>query len=432
MGASVVVPSQLKKRITYSENKRLKIEPYDADNMYPQRYRNAVNASGTATACTNLLAKHLRGRGYKNEDVENLIVNSKGQTLGALHKLICQDRALYLGYCFHVQYNALLEVVGLHHVPFEQVRLSMPDERGIISSAKIYSDWALEKGRSIDEKKIKEVDFFSVYPEDAVAQIEKAGGFDLWNGQLFYFSEEGFLTYPKAVADPVFEDIISDAGIKIYKNRQIITGWMCDYILVYKGEFKDDTEREEFSARVNDHVGFDRSHKILVVEAPTADDVPELKKLESADNDEKFQKTEESVRENIIRAFIQPKALHSISVVGSLGLSKEIEEAKEIYDERTADERIQISKIFEAPLSNWFEPIPEKEDTFEVVAITGNRKQDTRTLADIIGVGGLQSMQSVLESTNLSNEQKINFMVEAFSLSIEKASAIVNGTKLPE
>ena len=67
----------------------MQIQSYDFDNIYPQRIRNAVNSSGTGTSCTNLYAKHLRGRGFKNEDLEKLVVNEKNQTLGDVHKLIC-------------------------------------------------------------------------------------------------------------------------------------------------------------------------------------------------------------------------------------------------------------------------------------------------------------------------------------------------------
>lgn len=430
-GASVVVPSPLKRRLQYADDKTFKIQKYDLDNAYPQRVRNAINSSGVATACTNLFAKHLRGRGFASETIENLIVNDKKQTLGAVHKLLCKDRAMFFGYAFHIQYNALLEVTGINHVPFEYVRLLTTDERGVVTKAKVFDDWAREKYSKIDEKKVKTIDLFTTDVAMIQEQIEAAEGFSNWNGHLYYFSEEGHNVYPKAVCDPVFEDVMSDAGIKIYKNRQIVTGWLCDYILVYKGVFESETEKQQFVDNVNEHVGFDRSHKILVVEAPTNEDVPELKKLESADNDEKFKFTEESVRENIIRAYNQPKALHSISVQGSLGLTKEIEESKEVYDERTNDDRNQLAKAFELPLSNWFEPIAEQDFIFDVTPITGAKKQDTRTLADIIGVGGLQSMQAVLESPTLSSMQKINFMVEAFSLPIERASAIVNGTPLP-
>jgi hypothetical protein len=430
-GANVVVPSPLKRRLQFADDKNFKIQKYDLDNSYPQRVRNAINSSGVATACTNLFAKHLRGRGFTSEAIENLIVNEKKQTVGAIHKLLCKDRAMFFGYAYHIQYNALLEVVGINHVPFEYVRLMLPDDRGVVTKAKVFDDWAREKNNKIDEKQVKTVDLFTDDVEMIQQQIEAAEGFTNWNGHLVYFSDEGHNVYPKAVCDPVFEDVMSDAGIKIYKNRQIVTGWLCDYILVYKGVFESERERQDFVDKINEHVGFDRSHKILVVESPTNEDVPELKKLESADNDEKFKFTEESVRENIIRAYNQPKALHSISVQGSLGLTKEIQESKEVYDERTNDERNQLAKSFELALKSWFEPIPEQDFFFEVLAITGEKIQDTRTLADRIGVGGLQSMQAVLESTTLSSMQKINFMVEAFSLEYAVAAAIVNGTPLP-
>ena len=107
-GAKVAVPTTTVKRIQKTIDKSLKIQTFDKDNEYPQRVAKAIDASGTATSCTKLFKKHLRGRGFSNKDIEKLVVNKNGQTLGDIHSLLCEDYAYFNGYCYHVQYNALL------------------------------------------------------------------------------------------------------------------------------------------------------------------------------------------------------------------------------------------------------------------------------------------------------------------------------------
>ena len=105
----IAVPSFATKRVVNRDDRSLGVQVYDLDNIYPQRVRNAINSSGTGTACTNLMAKHLRGRGYQSAALEDLLVNVEGQTLGDLHKLMAYDRAMFLGWAYHVSYNALLD-----------------------------------------------------------------------------------------------------------------------------------------------------------------------------------------------------------------------------------------------------------------------------------------------------------------------------------
>jgi hypothetical protein len=428
----IAVPSFAQKRVIFRDDKSFQIQSYDLDNVYPQRVRNAINSSGTATACTNLFSKHLRGRGFKNNELEKLIVNEKNQSLADVHRLICNDRALYLGFAIHVSYNAMLEPIAIKHIPFEYIRLSIADDLGNVLTAKIHPDWARESGKPFDRTKIIEIDFYTEDESRIYEQIERAGGFDKWNGHLLYYSEKGNNVYPPAVCDPVFEDVLTDAGIKIWKYRGISTDFMANYFWIFPGEFADDRERENYISSVNSFQGADNSHKIAVVECPVPDSKPELIKIDKQDNDKVYELTEVTVRENIIRAYGQPLALHAIHLSGSLGLSREWEEAKSNYDERTADDREKISFSFKPILSRWSFGNPAPDGDYSVVPLTGlaDEKQ-TKPISETLEVGKLVSLQTVITDTSMTSEQKINFLVAVYGIDFETSVSIVNGTPLP-
>lgn len=428
----IAVPSFAGKRILPREDKSLGIQMYDADNIYPQRVRNAINSSGTATACTNLLAKHLRGRGYRNQKLENLIVNERGQTLADVHRLLCSDRAMYLGYAFHISYNALFQVVSIKHIPFEFIRLDIPDDTGAVVSAKVHPDWARETGK-FDRNKLISVDIYTNDLDIIYKQVEAAGGFDKWNGHLFYYSEKSHLTYPPAVCDPVFEDVLTDAGIKMWKFRGISTDFMANYFWLFNGEFASDSERQEYVDSINSFQGVDDSHKIILVECPVPSSKPELVKIEKQDNDKVYELTEQTVMENIIRIYGQPLALHAIKVQGQLGLSKEWDEAKTNYDERTADDRDKLGGVFKPILELWYTGNPSTDGDYLIIPLTGLEEQKTiKPISETVEVGKLVALQQIIVDPQLSVTQKVNFLVAVYGIDQSVATSIVTGSELPK
>lgn len=427
----VTVPSFVQKRVLFREDKSFGIQAYDFDNLYPQRIRNAVNSSGTGTACANLLAKHLRGRGYRNTALEDLVVNANGETLGDVHKLLCGDRALYRGWSYHVAYNGLLQPVSITHVPFEYVRLSLPDDIKTVSTVKVYTDWAKETGKAIDKKAIIEYD---LYTEDLAViqeQIEKAGGFDKWQGHVVYHSEVGKHVYPPAVADPVFEDIITDAGIKMWKYRGISNDFMANYFWVFNGEFSSDEERQAYVDAVNSFQGVDQSHKVVVVECPVPASKPEIIPIAKQDNDRVYELTEVTVRENIIRAHGQPLMLHAIHQAGSLGLTKEWEEAKLNYDERTADDRTALGYAFEPVISRWAGGNPALDNDYTVVPLTGlNEPKSLQPLTETMDPANIAGIQTTIANPGLTPEQKINILFAIYGVDLKIATGLVLGTPI--
>jgi len=428
----VAVPSFAQKRILNRDDYAYDIQKYDVDNIYPQRVRNAINSSGTGTACTNLFAKHLRGRGFKNQELDKTIVNEKGETLGDVHRQLCYDRAMYLGYAVHIGYNALLQPVTIKHIPFEYIRLSLPDDLGNVLTAKVHPDWARESGKPFDRSKIITLDFYTTDVEKIYEQIERAGGWSKWNGHLLYFSEKGSAVYPPAVCDPVFEDVLTDAGIKMWKFRGISTDFMANYFWIFNGEFSSTQERDDYIQSVNSFQGVENSHKIAVVECPIPESRPELIKVDKQDNDKVYELTEVTVRENIIRSYGQPLTLHAIKTSGQLGLSKEWEEAKANYDERTADEREKVALSFKPILEDWAYGNPSTDNDYTIIPLTGIEEQkEVKSISETLEVGKLQSLQLVITDQNMTAEQKINFLVAVYGIEFQTAVSIVNGTPLP-
>lgn len=432
MAKSTVIGSK-EKRIEVKDLRSEGILSYDQDNLYPQRVDDSIAASVTGSGCVELFATHLVGRGFALEDLNKLVVNHKGQTLKDIHELVCADYSKYRGVSLHIGYNALLEVVNIEHVPFGYVRLSIPDDLGVIDHAIIYDDWDGSKYGRRKKDLMKSVDFFTNDKEKIASQIEGAGGFDKWNGHLFYYSFAGHLKYPTAKCDPCFEDLVTDAGVKVHAQKNILTGFMASSVFVHRGKFEDDDSRKEFVDNLKSFQGASNSNKMMMVEAETLEQVPEIKPIPATNNDKLFELTEPRVMERIIRTFGQPIVLHAIKTAGSLGESTEWDDAVKNYDGRTEKEREKLGLIYSNILLNWHEGNPNKENNWLVIPMSGiQEKAKRQVLASQIGVGGMQSLQLIMADQVMTSEQKVNYCILVFGMSAQDADSLINGTKINE
>jgi len=441
--AKAVALGSTTKRIKSNVEKTFGILSCDFDNAYYQRVDQALLRSTIGTACDNLRSKYLFGRGFLKKEIADIVVNEFGETLTELYSLIRKDYARYKGCSVHVKYDGAFNVIGLHHVPFLFCRIGIPNEKGVSDKIKVHPDWAKNSWKQFKKEDIIE---FSVFDKDidvAIEQATQAGGFDKWNGQILYFTDSGKIEYPYAPCDSGFEDLESDHLIKIFKWRGLKKSFMPGGIFVRKGisplpadASSDDIDEQQeeaknFTKNINESQGADSSHNIIVVDIAADELKPEFTQFEIKNNDKLFELTESSVRENIIRCYGQPLVLHAIKTPGALGNSTEWEDAKKNYDEQTADERNMLSVALMDPLTMLTGSEYTNED-FIIVPITGlESKKDNKTLAEVIGVGGITSLTEVLQSA-LEPQQKINYLILAFGLSEANAEALVNGTKIEQ
>lgn len=432
MAKSVVIGSK-EKRVEVRDLRAEGILSYDKDNIYPQRIIDSLAASVTGTAAVELFATHLIGRGFAKEDFNKVVVNSKGETLKDLHELMCNDYSKFRGVALHIGYNGMMEVNNITHIPFDYVRLSIPDDVGAVQTAVVYDDWDGQKYGRRKKDNQKTLHFFTTDKEKIEEQIKGSGGFDLWGGHILYYSHAGVKTYPTAKCDSCLEDLVTDAGIKTYAQRNVQTGFMAGAIFVHRGKFEDDNARGEFTDNLKNFQGAANSNKLLMVEAETEDQIPDIKAFPMTNNDKLFENTEPSVMKRIIRTYGQPTILHAIETAGKLGVSTEWDDAVKNYDQRTEKEREKVALILKPIFEVWHEGNPNKENNYLVVPLSGIEENAKRQiLSEQIGVGGMQSLQLIMADQVMDKKQKVNYCILVFGMSKQDADSLINGTEINE
>lgn len=437
---------KVEKRITSLDNKSLGIVNYDIDNLYPQRVNDIVNNSGTAVTCLRMYSKYVMGGGAKDETFYKAKVNSKGLTVDKLIRKIVWSKGKFNGVAIHVNYNGLLQIVEASFVPFEYCRLIPEDDSENAGKIGIYDDWAKTKRKSIDKKKI---DFINAYnPKTILDEVEQAGGWENYKGQVLYWTAEG-MEYPLAPYDSVLEDMMTEGQLKLFKNNTASKNFLASHLLIV-GKSESDEDAEEFDDNLRRFQGGDGAGTLLVLERENSDEQIELKKVDIQNYDKLYEYTENSSRDSIIKNFLIPPVL-LLRTAGSLGTSKEISDASDHYNTITYDDRLVIEEILKEIFSKFYYNIcpsddysilplkyrkaiePEyfqyytkneiRESNGDIAA--DDSKSDVTLLAVTLGVGGTQALTSVLSDPLLTNEQKKGSMMVLFGLTEQQSNQML-------
>lgn len=432
------------------------IVKYDSDNCYPQRIRLLASASGITSQLVDIYSKYIRGEGFEEQGFYSAIINSKRWTWDKLLKALSKDFALHNGFAIHFNYNALLEISEINFVPFENVRLAIPDDTGYYAKVKIHPDWGRRskiKRATFDEDTVKTIDVFNPDKEVVLKQILNAGGIEKYKGQVYYYNSESE-NYPLSIIDPIIPEVETDAEIPHYKNRQVTNSFLVQYIWLNKFRFEKQNEKDEYVNNIKKFQGSRQSGKILMLDLENEDQKPELMKVESNVNDKLFAYTEDSTTMRIIRRFGVPPIMVGVSPAGALGDKNDREGAKIIYSEQTKDERVLMESVFSVIFESWHRQEDNPSKNFSIRPITGSvtnvdpkllddmsqnerrvnilnlppvqeKQSATKLLSETLGVGGTQAMTAIVIDPTLNKGQKVQMLIQLFGFTKEDATVLI-------
>jgi hypothetical protein len=330
----------------------------DTDNAYPERMDRLINNSVTAKSAAAIMVQYLIGKGY-GKDADDLIINKeKNLKLIDFADDVADDLVKQRGVFIHINWNALYQISDCSVVPYEWCRIGKKDSNDYAGKVAISKEWLKPK-----RSEIELVDIYN--PRKAVidAQVEKAGGWEHYKGQILFINMDTKLIYPLSRIDSVSEDCDSEAQASIYKNKLLRKGFFGNTLVVTRplvGEGLEpgstalteaESERERFQQAIKDSLGAQNTGGVLCLEMDFAgeklDDAILIKQIESKIDDKLFNYTETSVRENILVAFNNlPAGLIKTNEASLFGNSGEaIREMKRTYWENTTKERSLLTAV---------------------------------------------------------------------------------------
>ncbi|HVW15723.1 MAG TPA: hypothetical protein VHB54_17955 [Mucilaginibacter sp.] len=419
---------QIERRILVRPNQTFGILNYDLDNAYPQRMLELVGSSPTAKDCWNKRAKFIGGNGFAQPGLGKQVVNSKGLTLAKLLKAIAADKALFTGFGIHINYNANYKVSSVNYVRFEDIRLGDTDSPDTTDKYALYPDWGRKTWKNITRSRIAFLDKYDPDPGVIKQQVIDAGGWDQYKGQLYYFNPE-VDDYPLIEADSVWEDFETEAGIKIFNNREVTTGFLPSTMLFMQSRREEadntgpDSDEQHYhnvpsqlERDLGTFQGAKSAQKIIVIEYDDEHMKPEFQPYSIQNNDKLFETTEKSVEARIIKGFSVPKELINAEKSSGLSNGGEKKEAIREFNDNTAPDRLELSEVLAEIFGNFYTGV-NPSGNWEIIPVP------TEVADDITGIKAGASINQLLLS-NIPAANKIAILVHAYGFKQTEAEAM--------
>lgn len=417
--------AKIQPRITRRDDRAFGIINYDKDNAYPQRVRDIVNGSGVAKSCIDILFKFVNGKGFENVALGKRIVDGGKLTFDKLLRKNVYDYTWDGGFAVHFNYNVLGQRTTISPVPFSHCRLGINEKTKDVDRIVVYDDWGRDRDKKIEEKKLDYIHLYNPDPVKVQEEILEAGGIEKYKGQIYYHGAEGQLVYPLCYYDSELEDIETDGQIKLFKYKSISSSFMAANMIVKYGQseggtgatagstpplsgerrLNDTTDQDEaFVNGIKEFQGAENYGKSLVAFIDTPEQKPEIIPFPVQNVDKLFEYTETSTQGNIRKVFAIP-TIFLEAVPGSLGLSKELEDAVTFYNKMTMDERAVIEETYQTLFSDIFvgELFKIKELSFFDVAQVNVDEEAKAKIADAQAelrgsVGGVTALITLQQS----------------------------------
>jgi len=231
MGFSIDRHLELTQVTTYQDT-ALGIMRWGMNNAYPQSLKNFIEQSPNGKPAVYRTAKFFKGAGFEGQDE---IIHPSGLTLGALVDFLADNLAAIGGFGIHCNYNLKGEVVNMIPLDIVCLRLNELDELNFSSKIGFHPNF----GRNSEVKKTvadtvtkARIKWFNRFnPGMVEAQIKEAKGIQKYSGQVLYFSNAGYSSYPIPTLQPQINFVLADVENSILVRKETATGFINSYIL---------------------------------------------------------------------------------------------------------------------------------------------------------------------------------------------------------
>ncbi|OCX52660.1 hypothetical protein BEL04_14535 [Mucilaginibacter sp. PPCGB 2223] len=400
-------------RITQRENRTYGIVSFDEDNAYPQRIYSLTNSAPTARTCVDTYSRFIGGSGFADVDFYQAIANSENQTMDKVLALVKKDLARFRGFALHINVNAAAKITEVFHVPFEHVRMASENRKNESGfDFATYADWSREKRNNIRTDLITWFHAFNLSVDAIAQQVESVGGWGQYKGQLLYVSLDEH-SYPLASCDAVLESLYSEIQSDIRTTANLQNNFSAKTMMVHKGKFADDEDRDDFEQGLQEFIGPEGAD-IIVVDVEKDEEVPELIAINNNANDAVFEYTDTKITNKIIRNWLIPKVLLSVTD-GSAGFfnQEQIRDATMYYNMVTIEERILLESVFRQIGQGFYQSI-NPSDNYAITPIEFKLSKADPP----------QSLVQLLNNQYITNDSKRNILTILYGVDAEDALKI--------
>ena len=422
---------------------------YGKDNKLPNKLMSWVLDSGTAKKAQSKRANYISADGFTNKASGEFKVNPN-QSADQLLNEIAGYQSFFKGFALRVKRNLTSTEFRVDCLAFQDIRKK---EDGTFTYNPSLSSNKFDKKKEVILHPFKR----ELNTEEMQQRIE--------HGELVYAynksADNSYYPIPDYYAG--IEDIRSSSELQKFDFETVMNAFVTSAILTLIGEKDDITkdesgmteldyfmeELEKFTGNVKDSDGVSGRMRMLIMTARNKDEVPVLTPFDAKVIVDASNTKREIIDRSVCRLFGVHPVLIGFSDAAVLGNTQAIANAsQELNNDVIPDQRL-IAEVFNLIYQDkdWtvssFRPIQYVPDAFLSVLTESEKRQligfpeleqqttSERMLADVLGVGGTQSLVAIISDPLLSREQKKATLEILFGITTEDADRLVGDATPP-
>lgn len=378
----------LHKESRRTESNKYKGYPFLANgekNDYPTMIELLVGGSATAKACAGVIADFIYGKGFSLEAEaratarqqrtrfrkDTLYINDKRETPNDLLKKVARSLSYHRGVFVQVNYNQLFQKTSVQVLPYRYCRLGARDSNNYRGKVLYYENWDNLQDKKEVDKNVKAIDLYDPSPKVIQEQVDAAGGWDNYKGQVYFLNLDRNDSYPLAWADVVLLDCESEMLSTKYTRNGFKKGFFGTYAFV-TSTMNSDEDREDFSDNLRNSIGVEAEQSVFHFELEMKGDKLEdqvlVKPIESNVKADLFEYADKKTANNIRKTYGNIPPVLIDFVEGKLGNTSgdSLKEARIFMQEQMQEERQDVQEMFEELFDNFAEPI-SSNGLFEIM-----------------------------------------------------------------
>lgn len=212
-----------------------------------------------------------------------------------------------------------------------------------------------------------------------------------------------------------------------YHLNAISNGFASSLIVNFNNGVPTDEVKEEIESDFNDKfAGPSNAGRVMFSWNPNKESATTVETPSVTDFGDKYNALSSHSRQQIFTAFRANPNLFGIPTEGNGFANEQYEESFTLYN------RTQVLPV-QRMIGDAYDRIYGEKNVLKITPFSmGDNGDTTTSLASQLGVGGTQSLMSVLESQTMTTEQKLGTLQVLFGLDAEAAHKILNIPYTPE
>jgi hypothetical protein len=303
-------------RVPEPLNVSKKIKQYGDSNLYPQIVHSIMLRSPLTKSAVKILADFFRGDGFQRSG--DVVLNKWDDTLNDTLKRTAEDLAEYRGFALHFNFNAAAKqtIVEVTAVPFEYVRLGLPNKDGISKDVKVSNNWEYSNISLMQEGFDENIHEFPLYKKG-----KRYGA----KGAILYYSDLGRGRYPLCSFDPLLDNAQSDASCITFELSNLLNGFHSGTIFKHYGPFENDRAKDLFLDQIKTMTGPSGAASSMVVEVDEAlENANLVEQIPATNNSDLFTQTTINIRNRVLQFFNIPSGIFGVAAEGAVFQADEL------------------------------------------------------------------------------------------------------------